>query len=81
MNSIIAAAFALGFNIPTLIAAPSLPVSATVIMYVTLALLGLALGYLSGWGLEHAHAGDLTTGNQPDVVADRLGQLSLNPEA
>jgi membrane protein YqaA with SNARE-associated domain len=80
VSTTIAAAFALGFNIPTLFAAPSLPASATGIMYVALALLGLTLGGLTGWALEHERTSDATVSPQTEIAVGMLGQLGLNPE-
>jgi hypothetical protein len=49
-------------------------------MYVALALLGLTLGGLTGWAIEHPHVSVATTSNQLDLAADHVGQFSLNPE-
>ena len=80
MKPIIVTAFALGFTIPGLIAAPFVPASAAVIMYVALACVGFMLGMLTGWALEQPDVSNGTATKQRQIPAGRLGGLGLNPE-
>jgi hypothetical protein len=78
MTAISAALFALVLNIPTILFSRTLPASTTGIMFVSLALLGLALGGLIGWAIEQPDAEEDRSSptTQGAVPGDHIGQLA-----
>jgi hypothetical protein len=55
VTAISAVLFALVLNIPTILFSRTLPGTTTGIAFVSLALVGLALGGLIGWAIEQPH--------------------------
>jgi hypothetical protein len=78
VTAISAALFALGLNIPTILFSRTLPASTTAIMFVSLTLLGLALGGLIGWAIEPADGTEDWSSPTPQdaVFGDDIGQLA-----
>jgi hypothetical protein len=78
VTAISAALFALVLNIPTIVFSRTLPASTTGIMFVSLALLGLALGGLFGWAIEQEdRTEDWSTSTTQDApFGEDIGQLA-----
>jgi hypothetical protein len=78
VTAISAALFGLVLNIPTIVFSRTLPASTTGIMFVSLALLGLALGGLIGWAIEQPHATeDRSSPTTQDVLLGvDIGQIA-----
>lgn len=78
MTAISAALFALVLNIPTILFSQTLPASTTGIMFLSLALLGLALGGLIGWAIEQPHGTEDRSSptTQDALFGDDIGQLA-----
>jgi hypothetical protein len=78
VTAISAALFALVLNIPTIFVSRTLPASTTAIMFVSLALLGLALGGLFGWAIEPATGSeDWSSPTTTDALfGEDIGQLA-----